>query len=314
MMKRSMLLAAGLAALVGLGCMEKEVKSAAPDEEPALKSVVGTAVAAGNFTSLAGALTRTGLVETLEGPGPFTVFAPTDEAFAALPEGTLDRLEMEGRLKDVLLYHVVPGKLMASEVLSRSYLETVQGERLSITVKDGAPMAGNARIVQTDIMSSNGVIHVIDTVLLPPDMEPPLESIVGTAVAAGSFTTLAEALTKTGLVETLEGPGPFTVFAPTDEAFAALPEGALEKLEMKGMLKDVLLCHVVSGKLMAAEVMERPFLESVQGDRVTIATRNGTPMAGGARIVQTDIEASNGVIHVIDKVILPPKAVKALEE
>jgi len=175
MLRRAMLLAAGLACLIGLGCMEKEVRSAAPDEEPALKSVVGTAVAAGNFTTLADALTKTGLVETLEGPGPFTVFAPTDEAFAALPEGALEKLEAKGLLEDVLLCHVVSGKLMASEVLERAELMTVQGDSVTIAVRDGTPMVNDARIIQTDIGASNGVIHVIDKVILPPEAIEALE-------------------------------------------------------------------------------------------------------------------------------------------
>jgi len=175
MLRRAMALAAGIALLVGAGCMEKEVKSAAPDEVPELKNIVGTAVAAGDFTTLTDALTRTGLAETLKGPGPFTVFAPTDEAFAALPEGTLEKLETEGLLEDVLLYHVVPGKLMASEVLGRPELVTVQGDSLTIAEKDGQPMADDARITGTDIEATNGVIHVIDKVLLPPHVQEALE-------------------------------------------------------------------------------------------------------------------------------------------
>jgi len=134
------------------------------------KDIVDTAVAAGSFTTLAKALQAAGLVETLKGAGPFTVFAPTDEAFAKLPAGALEDLlkpENKAKLTAVLTYHVVPGKVMASQVTGLTSAKTVNGEPLSIAVKDGAVMVGGAKVVKTDIAASNGVIHVIDSVLLP---------------------------------------------------------------------------------------------------------------------------------------------------
>ena len=134
--------------------------------------------------------------------------------------------------------------------------------------------------------------------------------VVDTAVAAGSFTTLAKALTAADLVATLKGPGPFTVFAPTDEAFAKLPAGTLDNLlkpENKAMLRRVLTYHVVPGKLMAADVVKVNSAKAVSGDMVSITSRAGTVMADKARVVKTDIAASNGVIHVVDAVLIPPK-------
>ncbi len=131
------------------------------------KDIVDTAVAAGSFNTLVAAVKAAGLVDTLKGPGPFTVFAPTDEAFAKLPEGTLEGLlKDKEKLAAILTYHVVPGKMMASDVVGKSSLKTVQGQSLTISTQDG-PRVDNAGIIKTDIETSNGVIHVIDTVVLP---------------------------------------------------------------------------------------------------------------------------------------------------
>lgn len=133
------------------------------------------------------------------------------------------------------------------------------------------------------------------------------QDIVGTAVAAGSFTTLAKALTEAGLVETLQGAGPFTVFAPTDEAFAKLPAGALDKLLAdKAALRQVLLYHVVPGRVMAADVVKLTSAKTAAGPSARVRTMNGNVMIDGARVVRTDVAATNGVIHVIDSVIMPP--------
>jgi uncharacterized surface protein with fasciclin (FAS1) repeats len=134
------------------------------------KDIVDTAVAAGSFKTLATALKAAGLVETLKGKGPFTVFAPTDEAFAKLPAGTLDNLlkpENKEKLKGILTYHVVPGKVMAKDVVKIKEAKTVNGKMLTVTVKDGKVMVDKAHVVQTDIGATNGVIHVIDAVVLP---------------------------------------------------------------------------------------------------------------------------------------------------
>jgi len=135
------------------------------------KDIVDTAVAAGSFTTLAKALTAADLVATLKGPGPFTVFAPTDEAFAKLPAGTLENLlkpENKAMLRRVLTYHVVPGKVMAADVVKLSSAKAVSGDMLSIKASGGTVMVNSSRVVSTDIAASNGVIHVVDTVLLPP--------------------------------------------------------------------------------------------------------------------------------------------------
>ncbi len=143
----------------------------APTATPKPLAIVDTAVVDGRFKTLAAALTAAGLIDTLKGAGPFTVFAPTDEAFAKLPAGTLDELlkpENKQKLTDILLYHVVSGKVMAAEVVKLPSATTVQGKDVTITVKDGKVFLNdNVQVIITDIEASNGVIHVIDAVLLP---------------------------------------------------------------------------------------------------------------------------------------------------
>ena len=283
---------------------------------PELADIVDTAVADGRFTTLAAALEAAGLVETLKGEGPFTVFAPTDDAFAALPAGTLDELlkpENKQQLTDILTYHVVSGKVMAADVSGLTSATTVLGKDVAIKVDMGNVYINDAKVIITDIETSNGVIHVIDAVILLPSDEAAAESntIVDVAVADGRFTTLVAAVEAAGLVETLSGEGPFTVFAPTDDAFGALPAGTLDSLllpENKQQLTDILTYHVVSGKVMAADVVTLISAPTVLGKDITITVKDGKVYLNDTvQVIITDVEASNGVIHVIDAVLLPPQ-------
>ncbi len=399
------------------------------------KTIVETAIDAGNFTTLVAAVQAAGLAETLSGPGPFTVFAPTDAAFNKLPDGTIPALlaDPTGQLTDILLYHVVAGKVMAADVVQLSEATTVGGNVLSIDTTDGVKVDG-ANVIVTDIECSNGVIHVIDAVMIPPAPRPAprvrrlpegtpgfvtylyqnilgrnpeqagldawvgwldtgamaadqvaskilfsneasqrisglnnaefvtflyekilgrspeanglqhwtallahgvsrpdlvnrftkssefvklcdrfgvkasaeLKTIVETAVGAGNFTTLVTAVQAAGLAETLSGPGPFTVFAPTDAAFDKLPDGTIPTLlaDPTGQLKDILLYHVVSGRVMAADVVQLSRATTVGGNVLSIDTTDGVKV-DGATVIVTDIQCSNGVIHVIDTVMIP---------
>jgi len=157
-------LAAVAAAVIGIAVGSSNLHAAEKD-------IVDTAVAAGQFKTLAAALGAAGLVDTLKGPGPFTVFAPTDDAFAKLPAGTLTNLlkpENKDQLIAILTYHVVPGKVMAADVVKLKEAKTVNGKMLKVTVMDGAVTINDAKVTSADIVASNGVIHVIDTVVLPP--------------------------------------------------------------------------------------------------------------------------------------------------
>jgi len=271
-------------------------------EEVAPQTIVDIAVADGRFMTLATALQAAGLVETLQGEGPFTVFAPTDEAFAKLPAGTIEALLADiPSLSEILLYHVVPGAVKAEQVVTLSSAETAAELPVAIKVVDGKVFVNQAEVIITDIEASNGIIHVIDSVLLPP------ADIVDTAVADGRFTTLAAALQAAGLVDALKGEGPFTVFAPTDDAFAKLPEGTVEALLADiPALSDILLYHVAEGQLFAADVLALEKIETLQGKSAKISLMDGKAMVDGAEIIITDILTSNGVIHVIDSVIIPP--------
>jgi transforming growth factor-beta-induced protein len=231
------------------------------------KNIVEVAVSDGRFTTLVAAVKAADLAETLSGEGPFTVFAPTDDAFAALPAGTLDSLllpENKQQLTDILLYHVVAGRVTANDVLGlngKSADTAFAGNQIGIKVDMGnVYLNENVKVIITDVEASNGVIHVIDAVLLPQVKEAAMEKmdIVDTAIADGRFTTLVAAVQAAGLVDTLKSEGPFTVFAPTDAAFAALPAGTLDSLllpENKQQLTDILLYHVIAGKVLAADVV-----------------------------------------------------------
>jgi transforming growth factor-beta-induced protein len=298
--------------------------TAAPTEAPteAPKSIVDIAASDPRFSTLVTAVQAAGLVDTLKGDGPFTVFAPTNDAFAALPAGTVESLlkpENKQQLTDILLYHVVPGKVMAADVasLNGKMADTaLEGKQIAIKTDMGnVYLNDKVQVIATDIEASNGVIHVIDSVLLPPADEASSSTeqkdIVDTAVADGRFKTLVAAVTAAGLVDTLKGEGPFTVFAPTDDAFAALPAGTLDSLlkpENKQQLIDILTYHVVSGKVMASDVTKLTKAPTVLGKDISVKVQDGKVILNDkVQVILTDIETSNGVIHVIDGVLLPPQ-------
>ena len=287
-----------------------------PTEEPMAESntIVDIAVADGRFKTLVAAVEAAGLVDTLKSDGPFTVFAPTDDAFAALGDEAIAGLLADPEtLSQILLYHVVPGRVMAADVGALESATTAQGEDIAITVDGDKVMVNGANVIITDIEADNGVIHVIDAVILPPSMSAEAApTIVDIAVADGNFTNLVAALEATGLVETLQGEGPFTVFAPTDEAFAALGEETIAALLADpDTLSQILLYHVVAGAVTAADVVNLDSATTVQGEDVTISVDNGSIMINDAMVILPDIEAANGIIHVIDTVILPPSIAAA---
>ncbi len=295
-----------VAAVLVAGCTtEPPEATPTPTPTPAPKNIIETAQDAGSFTTLLAAVEAAGLTGTLSGEGPFTVFAPTDDAVAKLPEGTIAVLleDPQGDLKDILLYHVVAGELMADDVTSQPDAMTLLGKRLRFDTTDGV-MVDGAKVVTADIVCSNGVIHVIDAVMLPKD------NIVETAVADGRFTTLVAAVQAAGLGPTLSDETmDYTVFAPTDDAFAALPAGTVEALleDPQGQLTDILLYHVAGGRFMASDVGSMDTIETLQGSALVIDTADGVTV-GGANVIITDVECSNGVIHVIDAVLIPPES------
>jgi uncharacterized surface protein with fasciclin (FAS1) repeats len=271
------------------------------------KTVVDLAIENGKFNTLVAAVKAAGLVETLSGKGPFTVFAPTDEAFAKLPKETLESLlkpENKAKLASILTYHVAAAQMPASDVVKTTSIATVNGQSLTVVVKDGKVTVDGANVIATDVMGKNGVIHVIDTVVLPKP------NLVETAANAKSFSTLLAAATAAGLAETLANGGPFTVFAPTDEAFAKLPKGTVESLlkpENKDKLVSILKHHVVAGTVMAAQAVELTEAKTIGETKLTLSFDKKAKVltVGGAKVVSADVVAGNGVIHVVDTVILP---------
>jgi transforming growth factor-beta-induced protein len=264
------------------------------------KDIVDTAVSAGSFKTLVAAVQAAGLADTLKGAGPFTVFAPTDEAFAKLPKGTVESLlkpENKQKLVDILTFHVVAGRLTAQEVTRLPLANTVQGTSLLFGKASGKVTVDGATVVTADVLASNGVIHVIDRVLLPKD-------VVETARVAGKFKTLLAAAAAAGLVDALKAPASaLTVFAPTDEAFAALPAGTVEDLlrpENRDRLAAILKYHVLPTRL----ALTIDTVPTLQGDSLQIRP-TGPVRVEEATIVLADIKATNGVVHVIDRVLIP---------
>ncbi|MFN8491938.1 MAG: fasciclin domain-containing protein [Caldilineaceae bacterium] len=476
-------------------------------------SVVGTLLLSDGFKMLVNALKAAGLEKELRGEGPFTVFAPTNAAFAALPKGKLDELLADpAQLKQVLLYHVLKGSVPSADLKDGQDAETLQGASLKVSLTDGKIKVNEATVIAKDLAAHNGVVHVVDQVLVPPAealaaaatvMTPTVTStatpvpptatpteaptntatattaptdtstattaptdtstattaptdtstatsaptdtattaptdtatatpaptdtatattaptdtptpaptatptaaptetptptpaptdtpvptateaptatstateaptatqavtetqsvtaaqvttttaavtgtqtvtavqattatetvtataattgstqapagkdIVDTASEAGDFTTLLDAAQATQLVDTLKGPGPFTIFAPTDAAFTALPEGTLDALKAQpDLLKQVLLYHVAAGKIPSSELTDRLLIKTQQGDLIKVTAKAGSIRVNDANVVKTDIDAANGVIHVIDSVLIPQTVVEAL--
>lgn len=274
-------------------------------------SIVDIATSDDDFSILVEALSKANLVDALEGDGPFTVFAPTNDAFEMLFEtlGVSGVADLSAEtLTPILLYHVVGAKAMSTD-LTTGYYETIstntpdeKGMMLYAMVDGGVTLNNSVAVISADIEASNGVVHVVDNVILPP-------SVVDIAIQNESFSTLVSAVVKAGLVDALSAEGPFTVFAPTNAAFESL----FMELNVSGLddlsgddLMPILLYHVVADNVLAAEVTEGlvPSLKTDSDISVTI-TSDGVMLDDRATIVATDIQGSNGVVHVIDQVILP---------
>jgi len=321
---------------------------------PAGKSIAAIAVATPDLSTLVTALTAADLVGTLSNPGPFTVFAPTNEAFAKLDPLFLKLLldpKNVAVLQKVLTYHVVQGQIAFSKnLMNGEQIKTVEGNDVTVHIAkklfSKTVMINDATVTTADVAASNGVVHIIDTVLLPPDMPAAGKTIVDLAVGTPELSTLVTALKAAGLVDTLSSAGPFTVFAPTNEAFAELPAGLLAKLlkpSNKPSLVALLTYHVIGGAAIKFDDLQKGVTttaKSVEGDNLNVfrqctsskcsrASRGfinrieGTSCDGNvpqapcyqAQITVKDNEASNGVVHIISGVLsIPSNFVAALEE
>jgi len=260
------------------------------------------AAATGIHDSLVAALSHVDLVTTLEGTGPFTVFAPTDQAFtdAGIDLDDFTTAEEKAVLSDILLHHVYAGEVPASAVTDGMLAEMVNGDQVKFSVSGGTVSIGSATVTSADVQASNGIIHVIDTVLTPPS------DIPTTATSTGIHDSLVAAVIQADLLTTLQGNGPFTLFAPTDQAFtdAGIDLAALDTPEGKETLADILLYHVVSSQVPASAVTECLSADAANGQPLSF-TVGSSVMVNDANITMTDVVTSNGLIHVIDKVLDP---------
>jgi uncharacterized surface protein with fasciclin (FAS1) repeats len=261
---------------------------------------------------LVAALTAADLVDTFNGTGDFTVFAPTNAAFDALPEGTLDALLADtDTLTAILKYHVLATNVPSTALVAgKNFAETLQGDNAVVNVADAGVTINQANVTATDIAASNGVIHVIDAIILPPT------NVAEKIYTSASHTTLFAAVEAAGLGAALAGAEALTVFAPTDDAFAALPEGTVESLLADiPTLTAILTNHAVGATVPSSDLVEgRAYVETLAGTNITIELDTGVTVYGenSANVTVADVMATNGVIHVVDAVILPAVSIAAL--
>jgi uncharacterized surface protein with fasciclin (FAS1) repeats len=311
MLRRNALILGGAAATALVtGC------GGGDDHPPAAsQDVVQLAQANADLSILVEAVVAAGLVDTLKGAGPFTVFAPTNAAFAALlTELGLTKAQLladTALLKAVLTYHVLPAKVEKAQIVPGKPITTVQGGIFKVEAPGGVLTITDGRnrlskIVTTDIQAKNGVVHIIDKVILPAN-----KNIVETAQGLPDFSVLVEAVVAANLQGTLSGAGPFTVFAPTNAAFTALlTELGITKaalLANTALLTRVLTYHVIPARVLKVDVPVNTPITTVQGETLTVSAAFVITDQRGrtSNITATDVLTSNGVIHVVDKVILP---------
>jgi uncharacterized surface protein with fasciclin (FAS1) repeats len=275
-------------------------------------TILDIVVNSADHNTLEAAVLAAGLQGALAGPGPLTVFAPTDAAFAALPAGTIDALlaDPTGLLTDILLYHAVAGVALSTDLTDGMMVTTLEGTDIIVTINANGVFINDAQVIVADIMADNGVVHVIDAVLVP-EVTPVTSTVVDIIVNSPVHTTLETAVIAAGLADDLSGDGPFTVFAPTDAAFASLPAGTIEALlaDPTGTLAQILLYHVVAGEALSSSLSDGQTITTLQGADVTVSITGGNVFINNAQVIVADLTADNGVVHVIDAVLTPASSV-----
>lgn len=263
------------------------------------QNIVEIASDSESLSALVGAIQDAGLADALQGEGPFTVLAPTNDAFADLPDGTLESLTNE-QLVRILQYHVIPSDVAESAINGGGTFTTLEGEEIVISSNE---INGYSNILSGPIVGSNGSVYTINGVLLPAGIRE--ANIVDQADNLGSFTTLLSAVEQTGLENTLKFDGDFTVFAPSDDAFNALPDGLLGSLSA-AQLTEILTYHVLSGEVFSGDLMAEQAPVSLSGEPIFVTSdMNGVTVNGSSNVVTANVDVSNGVIHAIDQVLLP---------
>jgi uncharacterized surface protein with fasciclin (FAS1) repeats len=322
-------LAVLLSAAVGVGAIATAAQASPAASQASTANIVGVAAGNKSFTTLVSLVKKAGLVSTLAEGGPFTVFAPTNQAFANLekknPALFKQVTSSKKLLQAVLTYHVIGKRIPAASAIAAAQknatLKMVQGERAALSFKSGRIVInGSARVILPDINASNGIIHAINAVIVPPSLvkkpvPPPTKSVVEIAAGGSQFSTLVSLLQQAKLVETLSGTGPFTVFAPTNEAFDKLQASAPDTFKAvtsdPALLAKVLTYHVVAGDIMSKQAIavaqQNGSVTSVANEPIALSIVNGKLTLNGSSTVTTaDVDATNGVVHVIDTVIVPP--------
>jgi uncharacterized surface protein with fasciclin (FAS1) repeats len=211
-----------------------------------------------------------------------------------------------------LLYHVASGSVLSTDLSDGQIVTTLQGQTVTIDITGGNVFVNNAQVIVADLLAENGVVHVIDAVLLPNLVEPLPATVVDIIVNSDVHTTLEAAVIAAELADDLSGTGPFTVFAPTDAAFAALPAGVVDALllDPTGDLAQILLYHVASGSVLSTDLSDGQIVTTLQGQTVTIDITGGNVFVNNAQVIVADLLAENGVVHVIDAVLLPEISVE----
>ena len=275
-------------------------------------TVVDIIVESEVHTMLEAALIATDLVGALSGEGPFTVFAPTDDAHMALMAAldiTLEELLAYEGLTDVLLGHVVEALALSTDLSDGQEITTLLGADVQVTITGDGVFINEAQVIVADLVADNGVVHVIDAVLIPEDDEELPETVVDIIVESEVHTLLELAVGAAGLVDALSGEGPFTVFAPTDDAIVALTEAlsiTAEELLALPNLGEILQYHVVAADAFAEDLSDGQLLTTLLGQDVTVSISDAGVMINDAMVIVADLAAENGVVHVIDAVLLPP--------
>ena len=258
--------------------------------------------------TLEAAVIAADLAGALSEDGPFTVFAPTDDAFAAIDSATLAGILADVHtLTAILTLHVHGGNVLAGDLMDQMMVPTLNGEELTISLTDSGAYVNNALITVTDLVADNGVVHVIDAVLLPAPPPPPLGTVVDIIVDSPDHETLEAAVIAADLAGTLSGEGPFTVFAPTDDAFAAVDSALLAAvLADIPTLTAILTYHVHGGNALSTDLMDGMEVSTLNGAPVTVTINEEGTFINDAKVIVADLIGSNGVVHVIDAVLLPP--------
>lgn len=303
------------AAPLVLAACDSDDEDDSEDEEKQMMSdmnIVEVAQDTATLSTLVDAVVAAQLDGTLDDEDTmYTVFAPTNVAFSNIQD-TVDLLleeENADALEEVLLYHVVSSKVMSSDLEDGQIVQTLNGESIEVTIDGGKVMINGSEVTTADVKASNGVVHIIDEVLIPENLSLSTgPTIVDLAIETSDLSTLVDAVVAAELVDALaDETVEYTVFAPTNDAFAAIQE-TVDKLllpENQADLQNVLLYHVVDSAVLSGDLTDGQTVTTLSGETLTVTIQDGSVLINDAQVITADVEASNGVVHIIDTVLVP---------